>query len=66
MIESFLEEIVMQSMATVANEKDMLTSEGLDLALANNVELWGVLQPYQHLICGRTANGNQPTISIAQ
>ncbi len=40
-----------------ASSGEMLTSESLDLALASSAEVWGLLQPYEHLISSRTANG---------
>ncbi len=29
----------------------------LESGISCNAELWGILQPYQHLICGRNSSG---------
>ncbi|XP_034258566.1 ankyrin repeat and BTB/POZ domain-containing protein 3 isoform X1 [Pantherophis guttatus] len=40
-----------------ANEAPKFTLESLEQTVNNDSELWGLLQPYQHLICGKNASG---------
>merc|ERR1712228_844968 len=35
----------------------LLTMESLELGIANVSDLWGLLQPWEHLVCGRNASG---------
>uniref|UniRef100_A0A4W3JLM2 BTB (POZ) domain containing 11b n=1 Tax=Callorhinchus milii TaxID=7868 RepID=A0A4W3JLM2_CALMI len=39
------------------NAAPKVGTESMDQAINNDPELWGMLQPYQHLICGKNANG---------
>lgn len=57
-VENLLEEIMMQCMPP--DQETLLTASVLENAIANNGDLWGLLQPYAHLNAGRTATGNCP------
>ncbi|XP_069961192.1 ankyrin repeat and BTB/POZ domain-containing protein 2 [Cherax quadricarinatus] len=54
-MENLLEEMVLQCLP--AEDDHMLTASVLEHAIANNGDLWGLLQPYAHLNAGRTATG---------
>ncbi|KAL0268771.1 UNVERIFIED_CONTAM: hypothetical protein PYX00_010588 [Menopon gallinae] len=54
-MENLLEELVIQCMP--ADSEAMLTATILEHAIANNGDLWGLLQPYAHLNAGRVASG---------
>ncbi|MGH0155764.1 UNVERIFIED_CONTAM: hypothetical protein FKN15_030067 [Acipenser sinensis] len=59
-MESLFREIYMRVVHSAHSEKDngtpKLTVECLEQAVNNDSELWGMLQPYQHLICGKNAS----------
>ena len=54
-LENLLEEIMMQCLPP--DQDTLLTASVLEHAIANNGDLWGLLQPYAHLNAGRTATG---------
>ncbi|XP_018326720.1 ankyrin repeat and BTB/POZ domain-containing protein 2 [Agrilus planipennis] len=54
-IENLLEEILLQCLPS--DSKTTLTATLLEHAIANNGDLWGLLQPYAHLNAGRIASG---------
>ena len=54
--ENLLEELVLLCLPPAPSEEP-LTAAGLEHAIANSADLWGLLQPYAHLNAGRTAAG---------
>ncbi|XP_015588276.1 ankyrin repeat and BTB/POZ domain-containing protein 2 isoform X2 [Cephus cinctus] len=54
-IENLLEEILLQCLPS--EQHTTLTATMLEHAIANNGDLWGLLQPYAHLNAGRIASG---------
>ncbi|XP_066146696.1 ankyrin repeat and BTB/POZ domain-containing protein 2 [Euwallacea fornicatus] len=54
-IENLLEEILLQCLPS--DSEVNLTATLLEHAIANNGDLWGLLQPYAHLNAGRIASG---------
>lgn len=53
--ENILEEILLQCVPT--DSTATLTAMGLEHAIANSGDLWGLLQPFVHLNAGRIASG---------
>ncbi|CAG7837994.1 unnamed protein product [Allacma fusca] len=64
-MENLIEEILGQALSFITtnisvennNSHPVLTAAILEQAIANNGDLWGLLQPYAHLNAGRTASG---------
>lgn len=54
-LENLLEEILLQCLPSDSDVT--LTATLLEHAIANNGDLWGLLQPYAHLNAGRIASG---------
>ncbi|XP_015673889.1 ankyrin repeat and BTB/POZ domain-containing protein 2-like, partial [Protobothrops mucrosquamatus] len=59
-LENLVEEIEGRVLASQHPDGDgagsEVSSEVLEAVINNDAELWGVLQPYEHLICGKNAN----------
>ncbi|XP_006002067.1 ankyrin repeat and BTB/POZ domain-containing protein 2 isoform X1 [Latimeria chalumnae] len=56
-MENLVEEIRNRVLAAQSPDGGEITAEALEMVINNDAELWGVLQPYEHLICGKNANG---------
>lgn len=56
-LENLLEEILLHCLPSDSDVT--LTATLLEHAIANNGDLWGLLQPYAHLNAGRIASGNK-------
>lgn len=54
-LENLLEEIILQCLPS--KPETVLTASMFEHSIANNGDLWGLLQPYAHLNTGRTAAG---------
>ncbi|XP_061085545.1 ankyrin repeat and BTB/POZ domain-containing protein 3-B isoform X2 [Conger conger] len=60
-MESLFREVFARVLRSALVEKDngipKFTAESLEQAINNDSEIWGLLQPYQHLICAKNASG---------
>uniref|UniRef100_A0A8C3QWH6 Ankyrin repeat and BTB/POZ domain-containing protein 2 n=1 Tax=Cyanoderma ruficeps TaxID=181631 RepID=A0A8C3QWH6_9PASS len=57
-MENLVEEIKARVLASQSPDGGgEISAEILEMVINNDAELWGVLQPYEHLICGKNANG---------
>ncbi|XP_030646207.1 ankyrin repeat- and BTB/POZ domain-containing protein 3-B isoform X1 [Chanos chanos] len=60
-MESLFREVFTRVLNSPVVERDngipKFTMESFEQAINNDSELWGLLQPYQHLICGKNASG---------
>lgn len=63
-MESLFREVFTRALRTALVEKDngipKFSLESLEQAINNDPEIWGLLLPYQHLICGKNASGEPP------
>ncbi|TRY82901.1 hypothetical protein DNTS_011647 [Danionella cerebrum] len=58
-VEALVEEVAARLLVAdrdAATPGCVLTAEALEGVINNDAELWGVLQHYEHLICGKNAN----------
>lgn len=60
-IEALLEEVgarvLLAERQHCAGADGRILAETLEGVINNDAELWGVMQPFEHLICGKNANG---------
>uniref|UniRef100_A0A672JCF7 BTB (POZ) domain containing 11a n=1 Tax=Salarias fasciatus TaxID=181472 RepID=A0A672JCF7_SALFA len=60
-MESLFREVFSRVLRSALVERDngipKFTLESLEQAISNDSEIWGLLQPYQHLICGKNSSG---------
>ncbi|XP_008313620.1 ankyrin repeat and BTB/POZ domain-containing protein BTBD11-A-like [Cynoglossus semilaevis] len=62
-MESLFREVLGRVLRSALVERDngipKLTVETLEQAINGDSEMWGLLQPYQHLICGKNSSVNK-------
>uniref|UniRef100_A0A3Q2Q7T2 BTB (POZ) domain containing 11a n=1 Tax=Fundulus heteroclitus TaxID=8078 RepID=A0A3Q2Q7T2_FUNHE len=60
-MESLFREVFGRVLRSALVERDngipKITLESMEQAISNDSEIWGLLQPYQHLICGKNSSG---------
>uniref|UniRef100_A0A7N6BWY9 BTB domain-containing protein n=1 Tax=Anabas testudineus TaxID=64144 RepID=A0A7N6BWY9_ANATE len=60
-MESLFREVFSRVLRSALVERDngipKFTLESMEQAINNDSEIWGLLQPYQHLICGKNSSG---------
>lgn len=47
------------SAADLRDDDPMLNADSFDASLGDSAQLWGVMQPYEHLISSRTSTGEE-------
>lgn len=67
-MESLFREVFSRVQRSALVERDngvpKFTLESIEQAINNDSEIWGLLQPFQHLICGKNASGEKTKILI--
>ncbi len=57
-IENLVEEIGLRVLAAQSGiNTSPVTPEALEAVVSNDAEIFGLVQNYEHLICGKNANG---------
>ncbi|XP_067855290.1 ankyrin repeat and BTB/POZ domain-containing protein 3-B [Heptranchias perlo] len=60
-MESLLRELLLRVIRSrhlqSSNGTPKVTVEVIEQTVSNDCEFWGITQPYQHLVCGKNANG---------